>query len=812
MKATQGSAKIIVLVISCALPLLAAFAAAASSTGTVTGHVQAPDGEPIIGVTVSLKNDITGFSASSVTDKTGAFVFLNVPLNPYTLSVKAPGFLPLEKTLEIRSAVIREVTLRLEIEPVTSVVTVSASTSSVQLETDTASSHVDIDKSFIAKAPATVASRAMEEIITATPGFAKDENGRFHFQGAHSQSEYVIDGQTVSDQMGTTFSNSIDPGIVQSIEVVYGGIPAEYGEKTGAVFNLATKSGLGSGSFKGEAYFGNSRFSTYEAEASGGFGSDTFGLFASVNASESARFLDPVNFDNAHNRGQTFRGFLRADWAAGKSDRFRFTVLSGLTDRDVPNTTTQQLRDQNQRVRTRDMNISLGWQHFLSWPAVIDVTIFGRLSDFDLNPSAGDWPVRVVSRRHLDNFGFSPSLTWVAGNHEIKAGLTFKTIPIGELFEFGLTDPDSNAPDSPGYDPALAPYDLTRGGALFHFSARRTGTYFAAYVQDTIRLHHLTANIGLRYDHNNLPASEGQLEPRIGIAYHIPSTRTVLRASYNRLFYTPEFENILFSSSSAAAALAPPEIRDSRPLGGGLLLVRSERQDAFTVGAQQAIGRWLRLDVDGWWRRSTNAGDQDQFLNTGIVFPLAFSKGRLHGWDARLDIATTSRLRGYLSIGHTRAIYYGPPVGGLFLQAEALDQLTGGPFLIDHDQDIQLQGGATYSLPRAGLWLGGNVRFDSGLVMDVSPEDLGNDPDNAFAIPYIRVHSGAWNDPNRVAPRTIWNFSAGFESPWARFPVTVQLDVLNAFDRKGVYNILSIFGGTHVIPPRIVAVRVRYHF
>jgi hypothetical protein len=804
--------KIIVLVISCGLPLLAASAAGAANVGSVTGHVKGPDGVPIIGLTVHLRNDLTGFSASSVTDKAGAFVFLNVPFNPYTLSVEAPGFLPLQKTVEIRSVVIREITLQLELEPVASVVTVSGSTSSVQLETDTAASHVDIDESFIAKVPAAVASRAMEEILTATPGFAKDENGRFHFQGAHSQGEYVIDGQVLSDQMGTTFSNSIDPGIVQSIEVIYGGLPAEYGEKTGAVFNLATRSGLGSGSFKGEAYYGNSRFSTYEAGTSGGFGSDTFGLFVSVNASESSRFLDPVNFDNLHNHGQTFRGFLRADWTPGPSDRFRLSVLSGLTDRGVPNTTSQQLHGQDQRVRTRDLNISCGWQHFLAWPGVIDLTIFGRLSGFDLDPSAGDWPVRAVSHRHLDNFGFSPSLTWVAGHHEIKAGLTVKTIPIGEHFEFGLTDPGFNAPDSSGYDPALAPYDLNRGGDMFQFSARRTGTYVAAYIQDTIRFHHLTANIGLRYDHNNLPASEGQLEPRIGIAYHIPSTRTVLRGSYNRLFYTPEFENILFSSSSAAAALAPPEIRNSRPLGGGLLLVRSERQDAFSIGVQQAIGRWLRLDVDGWQRRSTDAGDQDQFLNTGIVFPLAFSKGRLHGWDVRLDMAAVSGLRGYLSIGHTRAIYYGPPVGGLFLQAEALDQLAGGPFLIDHDQDLQLQCGAIYNLARTGLWLGGDVRFDSGLVTEASPEGLIDDADNAFAIPYIRVHGGSWNDPNRVAPRAIWGFSAGFESRSAHFPVAIQIDVLNAFDRKGVYNVLSIFGGTHVIPPRTVAVRIRYRF
>src|ERR1051326_3628978 len=108
---------------------------------------------------------------------------------------------------------------------------VSAEPPAAQLETDNSESHIDIDKSYIAKAPAAVASRAMEQIVTSTPGFAKDENGRFHFQGAHSQSEYVVDGQTISDQTGVTFSNSIDPGIAQGIEVIYGNVPAEFGEK-----------------------------------------------------------------------------------------------------------------------------------------------------------------------------------------------------------------------------------------------------------------------------------------------------------------------------------------------------------------------------------------------------------------------------------------------------------------------------------------------------------------------------------------------------------------------------------------------------
>jgi hypothetical protein len=786
--------------------------ARAETAGAVVGHVVDQDGRPMAAVTALLKNDIAGFKAAAVTASDGSFKFFNVPFNPYELHVEAQGFKTVHQQLEVRSIVAVNVTIRLDLAPVTAAVKVEAEPTAVQLETDTSTSHIDIDKSYIARAPATISGRAMEQIITATPGFAKDENGRFHFQGAHSQSEYVIDGQIISDQTGITFSNSIDPGIAQAIEVIYGNVPAEFGEKIGAVINLTTKSGLGSGGVKGEAFVGASRFSTEEGGASVGYGTDSFGLFGSVNASKSDRFVDPVIFDNLHNHGDTARAFLRLDWVPDASDEVHFTVLTGRTSRDVPDTYTQQAAGQDQRVETRDSNYNLGWQGVVSGTSVVDVVGFARLSTFQLNSSPFDTPVRATSQRSLDNYGLTPSLTWAIGAHEIKIGGEYKRFPITENFTFGITDPTLNDPSSPDYNPNLAPYDLTRGGSIFAFHQSRTGTYAAGYVQDNIRLGSFTANLGVRYDHNDLPLSESQLEPRVGAIYYFQQTKTALRVSYNRVLYTPEYENILVSSSPEAAALAPPPIQQSRALGGGSLLVHSERQDAFTVGAQQALGSKIRLDVDFWQRESTYAGDQDQFFNTGIVFPLAFTSGRLHGWDLRLDLAPTAGLRGFLSLGHTRAIYVAPPVGGLFLDASIVDSLVGGPFLIDHDQNLQLQSGVTYDFGSSGVWLGANVRYDSGLVSGAAPSDLVGDPDNSWAIPYIRVTDNTALNPDRIKSRTVWDFSVGSDLARYHVPFSVQLDVLNAFNWKGVYNILSIMGGTHVIPPRTVAARVRFQF
>ncbi len=789
-----------------------AHVADAAGSGSIRGRVLGPDGQAIAGAALQLRNDITGFKAEAVTGPDGSFQFFNVPFNPYTLQAESHGFQTVHQSVDLRSAVPVQVDISLKVVSLTESVVVTAEQTAAQLETDSSTSHVDIDKSYIARAPAVIASRAMEELITATPGFAKDENGRFHFQGFHSQSQFVIDGQTISDQTGISFSNSIDPGIAQSLEVIYGNVPAEYGEKIGTVVNLATKSGL-STPLHGDVYGGGARFSTYEGGASLGGGSRNFGAYGSVNGSWSDRSLDPVNFDNLHNTGNTQRAFLRLDYASDDlKDQVRFTVLAGQTRRDVPNTFSQQDAGQDERVKSRDQNYNLGWTHVLGPKATFDATGFARLSRFQLFPSANDSPVMASSDRTLDNYGGNAAFTWGIGHHDVKIGGVVKRFPIDEQFSFGLTDPGLNDPDSQDYNPDLAAYDLTRGGSPFDFRGKRTGTYAAAYVQDNIHYGGLTANLGLRYDHNDLPTTESQLQPRAGLAYFVQSTRTVLRASYNRVFLTPEYENILFGSSGAAASLVPPVVKDSRELGGGVLLNRSERQNAYTVGLQQAVGGKLRIDVDFWWRRSTYPADQDQFENTGIVFPITFSSGRHNGWDVRLDLAQTHGVRGFLSLGHTHAIYVPPPIGGLFLDQGAIDAITGGPFLIDHDQKLQAQGGVLWDIGASGIWLGASMRYDSGLVTGVAPEDLAGDPDNAFAAPFIVVHTGGDLDPNRIKRRTVAGFSAGFDLNRHHVPLTVQADLLNVFDTRGVYNIESVFGGTHVIPPRTLSVRLRYSF
>ncbi len=165
-------------------------------------------------------------------------------------------------------------------------------------------------------------------------------------------------------------------------------------------------------------------------------------------------------------------------------------------------------------MRSADQNFNLGWQSILSQTSVLELVAFGRFSKFKLDGTPKDTPVVVASDRTLNNYGFAPAFNWTNANNEVKIGLNLKRYPIKERFSFGITDPGLNDPSVPdAFNPNLAPYDLTRGGHLFAFNDRRTGSYNAAYFQDNIKFGNLTANLGVRYDRNSLPLSESASSP-----------------------------------------------------------------------------------------------------------------------------------------------------------------------------------------------------------------------------------------------------------------------------------------------------------
>lgn len=786
-----------------AASLLPARTPALASNATLAGRVVDEAGRPVAKARVSLENPVSGYRQRAITDAQGRYTCFNIPFNDYHLEVEAPGMVTLHRNLELRSSL--PVDLVLQVKPVGATVVVEET---LKLVEDHPSVHLDIDKSTIDRIPAAVQSRAMESILLTTPGFVADENGRFHFRGSHGQMTYVVDGIPVSDQVHATFSNSLDPAQVESLEVITGGISAEYGGKPVVVVNLTSKSGLGTpGGFEGEASFGAARFATLETGASVRGGTERFGYFLTAAASRSDRFLDPVNFENLHNAGSTGRLFSRFDWILGASDTLRCSLGGGRSGHQVANLASQQARGQDQRAVTTDANLSLAWTHLFSPSRSLDAALYLRQSAARLRPTAElpegfgaaaarDFPVWARQDRTLGNRGLQVAYTERWGRENtFKAGLQRVDFPIQEAFSFAITDPDLvTDPHDPLYR-----FTAAGGGHLFRFEDRITPSLSSAFVQNDLHLGSWFLAAGLRYDRYRVQdIDESLLQPRLGLSYHLAATGTVLRASYDRLFITRENENLALSLSQQAWDLGPHAGTPRLPL-------KPELQHSWSVGAEQQFGKRGKVMVEYWEKASTRAGDNEQFLNTGVLFPVAAAKGAFHGVNLRFDLVTAEGFAGYLSLGRTRAVFEAPMVGGL--QLEAPEFAPGTRFLIDHDQKLSAQLGLRWEAGAGHVQVVG--RHDSGLVGG-DPAEVAGDPDFDFGERFTRKDSeGTW----RVRARTIWNVSAGWTFPLdRRRSLQVSVDLLNAFDEKGLYNFLSVFGGTHVIPPRTLAARVKVKF
>ncbi|HTL98748.1 MAG TPA: TonB-dependent receptor [Holophagaceae bacterium] len=772
------------------------------TAGTVQGRVDDDSGAPVAGAVVRIQNKVSGYLETVKSGADGGYTFFNVPFNNYHLEAGAPGYTTAHKNIEVRSSVAVQAELTLG----TASATVDIQDTSTLVEA-TPAAHMDISQSVIQSVPVASQRQGLENVILQTPGFAQDADGRFHFRGSHGQVTYVVDGVPVTDQMA---GSAPDPDQVDSLEVATGGISAEFGGKPAAVVSLTTKTGLGQTGLSGDVSAGLSRFSTLEGGVNLRGGAGDFGYFVSGLASSSDRFQDPVTFGNLHNHGETGRLFTRFDWLIGSSDTIRLSLGGGRTDRDVVNLPTQQAGGMDQRLHDSDASASLAWAHVFNDSRTLETTLFYRHGLTKLDPTADlqpgfgpggpDFPVWLKQDRTLDNQGAQSILTQQVGAAgTVKAGLSYIRYPIHEQFAFAITDP--NQVTDPA-DPLYA-YTPAGGGGIFHFDDRLTPTLASAFLQSDWKLAAWHISAGLRYDrYTQRGFDQSQLQPRLGLAYTVPGLGTVLRASYDRLMITPENENLALSLSQQARDLGTQAGTPAPPLA-------SEIQNSFTYGAEQQLGQAGRISVDYWEKKSADAADNEQFFNTGIVFPIAAAHGLFRGWDVRFDLVPIHGFSSYLSLGHTRAIFETPTVGGLALDAP---QAPGTRYLIDHDEKLNAQLGLRYE--QDTWFVQAQGRYDSGLVAGDPSGISPNDPDYGFGLAYIEPASdGMGHTITRVKPRTVWDFNSGKTFKFGdKRSLEVGADLLNAFDEKAIYNFLSTYGGTHVIAPRTLAAHVKFRF
>ena len=286
--------------LACSLTLsisLATFSYAQSSggnSGTVRGTVLDPSGAAIAGAGVEIENPVSHYTQTTKTDSQGNFALNNIPLNNYHVTANASGFQRGTEDVDVRSPIPLEIKISLKIGTESSSVTVVEAGD--LLETNPVT-HTDIDRGLFDKMPLESQSSSLSSLVTlASPGISADSNGLFHGLGDHASNSFSLDGQPITDQQSKVFSNQIPLDAVQSMEVIAGAPPAEYGDKTSVVINVTTRSGLGATEPHGDITASYGTFGTANVGFNLSYGREKWGNFISVNGLNTGRFLDGPEF------------------------------------------------------------------------------------------------------------------------------------------------------------------------------------------------------------------------------------------------------------------------------------------------------------------------------------------------------------------------------------------------------------------------------------------------------------------------------------------------------------------------------------
>src|SRR6266851_1278910 len=647
------------------------------NSGSLVGVVKDESGGVVAGAKVEVANPVSGFKRELVTDSDGNFRLTNVPFNPYHMNVIMAGFEQYSQDLDVRSTVptILQITLKLGTE--TTSVTVTEKGADL-IETES-TFHTDVDQAIIDRLPLESASSSVTNLVTlVSPGVAADSNGNMHGLGDHAQNSFSVDGQSITDQTSKVFSNQIPADSIQSIEVISGAPPAEFGDKTSLVIKVTTRSGLGVTKPTGTITASYGSFGTANGGFDVAFGGPKWGNFIAANSLNTGRFLDPPEFQVMHSKGNEQNVFDRVDLQFTSADSVHLNGGYTRSWFQNPNSFDALAAGQDQRAQIKTYNFAPTWTHLFSTSTLLNVGFFARHDQFNYYPSAdplADVSETAAQRRKLANLGLRSDLSYVKGIHNVKMGATFEHTLLTEDFSLGLTDPTINSPcltqnaagdfvgvgDTTLTDPsqcaaagfqqnvaanpnASAPFipllgciDLSRStpstndgcatpqSTLFRFHGRGDIREIALYLQDTITKGNWSFNVGVRGDLYRGLTKESQIEPRVGIAYNIKPSNTVLRASYARILETPFNENLVVASVTGDPLL-------DAIFGGSSGPIRAGQRNEFHAGLQQAFGRYLVVDGDYLWKYTHNAYDFSDLLNTPIFFPIGWHNSKISGF------------------------------------------------------------------------------------------------------------------------------------------------------------------------------------
>jgi outer membrane cobalamin receptor len=731
---------------------------------------------------VELICEANQFRHAYVTDDAGALIVKRLPFGLYRLRAQPSGFAELVNAIEIRSAVPLEFSLQLALLQSKDSVVVKESDTLIDSHRAGTANRIGAD--MIENRIGSLPGRSLQDLVNSQPGWLYEGNAVLHPRGSEYQTQLVVDGIPLTDNRSPSFAPEIQADDLESMNIYTASFPPEYGRKMGGVVELNTAKDTRDG-FHGEVVLSGGSFETAGAFVLGQYVRGKNALEVSASGDRTDHYLNPVVPQNYTNRATTGAFSIRYERDLTTHDRFSISLRHELSRYEIPNEQVQEAAGQLQNADNFETMGIASYQHIFSPNFITDLRGMVRDNSNDFSSNQESTPIIAFQHNHFREGYFKGSVSIHKGRQEWKAGVESDATFVHENFSDRITDFTNFDPGTP---------------ASFAFIGNRPDLEQSAFVQDQIRMGKWTVSAGLRWDHYQLVVNQNAVSPRLSVARYIPSLNLVVHVSYDRIFQTPAFENILLSSSSQVQSLDPLVLH---------LPVEPSHGNYFEAGVAKSLFGQLRFEANVFDRRVSNYADDDQLLSTAVSFPIAFAKAYIYGAESKLEIPHWNRFSGFLSYSYIVGTAYLPVTGGLFLGDDASNALsqTSGRFWDSQDQRNTARTRIRYEFTNR-LWAGLGAEYGSGL-----PFEFSGTPQQALAQYGQSVVDRVNFSTGRVRPSLSVDLSLGAEI-WKseKAEMRLQVDVTNLNNRLNVIDFAGLFSGNAIAPPRSYSLRLQTSF
>jgi outer membrane receptor protein involved in Fe transport len=611
----------------------------------------------------------------------------------------------------------------------------------------------------------------LDKVLLQFPGVTQDSaaSGELHVRNEHANVQYRINGITLPDGVGA-FGQILDTGIVGSLALLTGALPAQYGLRTAGVLDIQTKADAFNNSGSVSVYGGSHGTITPSFEYGGTVGQTQYFV--------SGRFLqnnlgieNPTPSNEAiHDRTSQEKGFLYLSTVLDPTSRLTF--MSGVSNGtyQIPNNPGQTPNFNVNGVTNFDSSLLNEHQNefnqfnVLAYQKSVDdidfqVSYFNRYSQLHFFPDPiGDLVFNGVSsdvyRQSFVN-GIQEDTAWRVGfAHTLRFGFsvsverslvnnTSTVLPVDPATG-NQADPVTGAP----FGPPFTVFD----------SSSKTGWLLGTYLQDEWRItNQLTLNAGLRFDQMYQYVDANQLSPRISLTWK-PYDGTTFHAGYARNFTPPQ--QVIAAPTNLAQVTPPTAPANTQtpevPLNSPVL---PERSNVFDVGVVQKIYPvpGLEVGVDGYYKTARDLLDDGQFGAAYVLNGFNYERGENIGIELK-STYTNGNFRAYGNLAWAKQIATNIVSNQFLFGQDELNFIANNYVYTDHAQTLTGSAGASY------LWMG--TRFSASMIYG---SGLRSGFANTDHLPsYTQVNMGISHDFNIVSPTK---------------PTTLRFDVVNVFDK-----------------------------